>query len=362
MEKNNYKWNIKELLKRKAEINFPEYQREPTVWNLDKKRSLIDSIFRGIDIGTIYLFKNDEGNFDCIDGRQRIGTILSYLCVNEGERTDNCFPVKISNEVYYDTKEELKDLDEKRYIDLDAEFQQIFLSYEINLIIITSVENDLELNLLFLRLQLGQPLNGGEKLKAMTGEMRNMVFTYLRNNPWFDHIKIRQYNRYVRELLAAQIAINYFSKKLTQEYHRCRYIDLQEFFKQNATLDSNKKEMIEEIYSKLSIVDNLFNEKNSLFKNKATTVSAFLFVNKLIEEKRESELNKFKEFFVKLSEIIEAEIPRGIDIDPQYKHIYLKYYVYVTQAADEKYAIENREDFLENLFEQFKRSGSIEQT
>lgn len=49
-------------------------------------------------------------------------------------------------------------------------------------------------------------------------------------------------------------------------------------------------------------------------------------------------------------------------MDQRYKHIYLSYYIYATQAAYEKYAIENREEFLDGAFKKFKSTGSLETT
>ena len=102
MEKNNYYWTIKFLKDNLAQIDFPEYQREPTVWNLEKKQRLIDSIFRGIDIASIYLFKKEENSYDCIDGRQRINAIMSNLGINKKDKDDNGFHVPLVNEIYED--------------------------------------------------------------------------------------------------------------------------------------------------------------------------------------------------------------------------------------------------------------------
>ena len=62
MKKINDYWTIKVLLDiyTKGSIDFPEYQREPNVWNLYKKQRLIDSILRGFDIAPIYVFKKGE--------------------------------------------------------------------------------------------------------------------------------------------------------------------------------------------------------------------------------------------------------------------------------------------------------------
>ena len=102
MKKTNLYWTIENLRDYYNFIEFPEYQREPTVWSLEKKQRLIDSILRGIDIASIYLFKKEENSYDCIDGRQRINAILSYLGENPTDMEDNGFHVTITNEIFED--------------------------------------------------------------------------------------------------------------------------------------------------------------------------------------------------------------------------------------------------------------------
>ena len=59
-----------------------EYQRTENVWNLKKQRLLIDSILRSTDISAIFLRqidKNDERQFECIDGQQRLRCMIDFL-------------------------------------------------------------------------------------------------------------------------------------------------------------------------------------------------------------------------------------------------------------------------------------------
>ena len=44
----------------------------------------------------------ENGEYDCIDGRQRINAILSYLGENDIDEDDNAFHLKIENEIYDD--------------------------------------------------------------------------------------------------------------------------------------------------------------------------------------------------------------------------------------------------------------------
>ena len=122
MKKKNYSWSIDKLIHKIKLIEFPEYQREPSVWNLLKKQRLIDSILRGFDIASIYLFKKNDDTYDCIDGRQRINTILSYLGENsETDPDDNEFHLKITNEIFEDNSR-FNNVDNKR-------FSVLFINY-----------------------------------------------------------------------------------------------------------------------------------------------------------------------------------------------------------------------------------------
>ncbi|MEP5219215.1 MAG: DUF262 domain-containing protein, partial [Lentilitoribacter sp.] len=64
----------------------PEYQRQGSVWTLEKKQLLIDSILNDYDLPKIY-FHELEGSeiksagyrFSVIDGRQRLETIWAFL-------------------------------------------------------------------------------------------------------------------------------------------------------------------------------------------------------------------------------------------------------------------------------------------
>lgn len=107
-------WTIEELSKNIDNIEFPEFQREPTVWDLEKKQKLIDSILRDFDISSIYFFRKENGGYDCIDGRQRINAIWSFLGVNEADEEDNEFHLKIENEIY-DDKGYFNEVNQKRF-------------------------------------------------------------------------------------------------------------------------------------------------------------------------------------------------------------------------------------------------------
>ena len=77
MEKRVEPWSVRELWDNFSRIDFPEYQREPNLWPLVEKQRLIDSMVRRFDIASLYFYRHDDGSIDCVDGRQRIGSIMS---------------------------------------------------------------------------------------------------------------------------------------------------------------------------------------------------------------------------------------------------------------------------------------------
>ena len=157
MEREIVKWTIQELINNRPNIGFPDFQREPNVWDLTKRRKLIDSIFRGFDISPIYLYKKGEDGYDCIDGKQRLNAIYSFMGFNEGiEDAHNNFKIRMRNEIYIDNDPFLANLEDKTYTDLDTVTEKPkFDNYNLHIILVdTPLVNDEELNLLFLRLQI----------------------------------------------------------------------------------------------------------------------------------------------------------------------------------------------------------------
>ena len=309
MKRDIIKWSVSQLKNNYHNIGFPEFQREPTVWNLDKKRRLIDSIFRGFDISAIYLYKKGENSYDCIDGRQRINAMWSFMGLNDGIDKDNDFKMDIENIIYKDEGTALgKLLDRirnKGYKELKGD-SKIFDNYEINIVMIdTKLEDILELNLLFSRLQLGETLNSGEKLHAMSGAMRDFVFNRrpkgIQDHPFFTSIGTPTYRRYAREQIAAQILLIYFSlNSEKKDFTRSRYVDLQLFFKEKIHLNDQDRKLTRKVMDILNKTCDVFGVDLAIIENRAIAVSTFLFMAELINEVRKPELDakliEFREF------------------------------------------------------------------
>ena len=366
MNKKNLKWTIDKLQKKQFDnIEFPEFQREPSVWDLEKKRKLIDSILRNFDIAGIYLYKREDGNYECIDGRQRLNAIFSFLGLNEvndkekRDRYNNNFSFISSDELL--GEEVLKEYNNKNWGELSPKQKEKILNYQMNIIEITKIEKEEELNLMFLRLQLGAPLNAGEKLNAMLGDMHDYIFRNtpkiksLGNHNFFELLRVPK-RRFSKELTASQIAINFFSLQNNEGFKRARFVDLQEFYRRYLKFEKRDKETSELLIKRLNQVYDFLKGKNELvLKNRAIGVSVFFFINSLIEQKLINQVEEFVQFLSVFLIRLKEQIEKGIDIDARYRDL-LKFQTYITQAAVERYAIENRQEFLKDYFDFYRKS------
>ena len=245
MRKNADRWTVEDLQRRFGQIEFPEYQREPNLWSRVEKQRLIDSMSRQFDIASLYFYEHANGSLDCVDGRQRIGAIMSFLGNNSYDPDDNNFPFKRLNEIYDDEGSSTQALEDKTFAEIvrtaeeanDAtaqNFVEELLGYQLTIVRLSDSKAPGEFNLQFTRLNLGTIINSGEKLHAMVGELRNRCFDELGKHPFLKRANIPT-RRYAQEQVAAQIIAQIFSLDESSKYARTRHFDLQGLFKPEST-------------------------------------------------------------------------------------------------------------------------------
>src|SRR2546428_13721552 len=72
-------WSVGRLHKERAQISFPEYQRQPNLWSTEKNSLLIDSILQDIDIPKLYFNHTGDGGYEVVDGQQRLWALWEFL-------------------------------------------------------------------------------------------------------------------------------------------------------------------------------------------------------------------------------------------------------------------------------------------
>lgn len=201
----------------------PSYQRQEKI-NVYKASAIIESIILGINLPPIFIYKNQNGVREVIDGQQRLLSILGFL----GERyIDETGKFTYPKSCNYKLKRPkiLSELDGKNYIDLDEKVQEKILDFKLSIIEIDyTLNNNFDPVDLFIRLN-----NKPYPIKENSFEMWNSfmdreVIQFIRkvtdeNISWF-FIKQRDANssfdRMLNEELVAllsYIAFNTNNKK-----------------------------------------------------------------------------------------------------------------------------------------------------
>ncbi len=322
-----------------------DYQREK-IWSREDQEKLIDSIVQNIDIPKIYLARTsgkENFDFECIDGKQRMATLLSFFKPDSADA--NPLTVRIAGEKY-------------TYKRLQKEIPQLARKideFELTLVIYPKIDDEEFLREIFRRLQLGVRLNSGELLKTYTGRIRDFVYKEMGNDaPFLKNTSLSE-KRFSRQFTLAQICINSFSRSETGEFVRARYDDLGDFFKEKYNLSRNDENLVR-IRGVLKVMDRKFGETASKISSRAVAVSAYLFVEGLYVKKKTGLIQKFVKFFDKLLDDIGENLRLLANYEsPTNPTILEEFQKYVSQASVEPYAIKRRDLFLGKAFEYYLR-------
>jgi Protein of unknown function DUF262 len=160
---------------RSAIHDDPPYQREGSVWTLDKQQLFIDSLLNGYDVPKIYLHdlrgRHPTQVYAVVDGRQRLTTIWRFL--------DDEFPLADDFRIEPANRPNLPEgtvdpVAGMRFSELDRSWQRVLRATHLAVVLITNATED-DIDDLFSRLNNGEPLNAAEKRNAIGGTMAELV-------------------------------------------------------------------------------------------------------------------------------------------------------------------------------------------
>jgi len=358
---------IEELAREFLTIEFPEYQREPNIWSRDQKQRLIDSILREFDIASVYFYQRTDGTKECIDGRQRLNAIMSFLGKNVDDE-HNEFQLRLDNEIVKDNNNPYQVLDGKTYAEvatgaeadgLAARALGAINNYQITTVSLEDVSVPEEFNLQFLRLNLGVLINAGEKLHAMVGNMRDVVFERIGPHMFFEHVQIPT-RRYTKEVTAAQVLLQAFSLQEEQSFTRARHVDLQKFFKDKADI-GNTDSVVVEVEQTLNELASGVASVGERLRNRAISVSVVLLAwDYRLNWPSKWNVEKFWEFLdVFLGRLAWQRTRLGsLERDPEYAYM-VDFQRHLTQASVEKPAVGTRHKILADEFERWLSSNQL---
>ncbi len=278
---------LDKLYKRRDRIEMPDFQREE-VWDDDKKRLLIDSILRGWHLPKFYFRKTGEGTSECVDGQQRLTTIWEFY--DNKLALDESAAKKYGGKIYRDLNDDFSDA----FDDFEADIEEI------------EDATEEELRVLFLRLQLGTPLNTAEKLNAVGGEMCNFS-QWISGQVFFAQKIPLKDTRFAHFAVATQ----WMFVEARGIQPQMRFKQLQAFLNDNQQF-SDKSETAIRVKAALKYLHQAFPKPCDKLRNKANVLSVCMLATRVVAHNlHKRSTDKFGKFVNAFFSDLAAEVEKG---------------------------------------------------
>lgn len=283
MEVKSKQFTVQKICDIKSRIDpKPQYQRTP-VWKIDRKRLLMDSIFRGYDLPKFYL--NDiNGNafydYEVCDGQQRLRAIWEFY--------DNQFV--LGKDITFNAKS----IEGKKYSELSKEAKEYFTSYNLTIAIITKANHN-EIRDLFARLQKGMGLNQAELRRALSTHIGAYVESIVDNHLFFKNCGFpdlrNKHQDYIDHVIAYMV--NGFHNDFKGQSLRDVY---------EAVSPIQATSLIKDVANALDDMEKINSFSVGMFKNKWAFVDTFILIHqnrqdtkKVMHKEFASAFNKFEQ-------------------------------------------------------------------
>lgn len=303
-----YPFQNSSILRINSEKDFinthPDYQRKGEVWNKQKKQLLIDSILNDYDIPKLYFHQlspqqksEHSGKYDyaIVDGRQRLEAIWGFI---NGD-------FKLSDDFLYLADESIK-ANNMSYSDLASKYPKLkirFDSYNLPIILIETEDYDL-IEDMFSRLNEAVPLNAAEKRNALGGEMAKVIRDLAEHPVFINKVKFSN-SRYQYREVSARLLFLLYSLNVNKKILDTKKAFLDKMvitFKEDKSLDASP--YYNESVQILNLMQNVFNNKDSLLRGQANMTIYFLVFKNAKDNLTVSKITREKiEFFYKELEL-----------------------------------------------------------
>lgn len=283
----------------------PEYQRH-FVWDEQRQSQLIESIFLGIPVPSLFMATNKDSTWEVIDGLQRLTTIINYIGDIKTIKQVNpsCDKLKIEG------LEKLAAINGSSFEDLPKSLQNMFLTRPIRVTVLND-RSDFSLRFdLFERLNTGGVILHPQEIRncIYLGEFNDFLKQCVTNSHFNNVIKMTKNAERTGSL--DELALKFFAYYEDREFFVHSVKDfLNTYMARKTGSFKNKNELLELFEKTFKILDDLLpegivrgNRKNItpivLYEAIAVGVADLIAMGKLINKDalnellNDSELNK----------------------------------------------------------------------
>lgn len=165
----SYEMSIGELINLYKDgdlIIRPEYQRLFR-WSQEQKTNLIESILLWFPLPSFFVYQQDNGKWELIDGLQRVSTILQFTGILKDSEG------KTENNLILNRTKKTPELKNKSWDDLDDNLKRDFKRSRIRIEILKSTSDKLARYELFQRLNTGGSILTPQEVRNCTLSMLN---------------------------------------------------------------------------------------------------------------------------------------------------------------------------------------------
>lgn len=248
-----------------------DYQRG-FIWKPQQQIELIKSIESRYSIGVLVLFVNDNGQYEILDGQQRILTVKKYI----------------------EDKMDLGNSELKKYGELSTRDKALLDAYCIYYLKLKSHDPETkeeDIVQTFLRLQEGTPLNKAEKINAYRGKFKDLFCEVRETHPLFKFLGTEKRFRW-RQLAAELLLV-----ELESDFDHLIFpnLDLQTFKKALKDYESNISTKKERFFK--GNLDYLHNSLNLMLTAlQPREILAFYLLVSYLRKKKADNTNLVNEF------------------------------------------------------------------
>lgn len=288
-----------------------DYQRGD-IWKQRQKIELIESIRNSYGIGVLVLYINDNGQFEILDGQQRLLAINQWL--------NDRLEVEKTNIPKFSEMNE-----QERYL-LNA-----YCVYYLKLKSYDPESKEEDIIQTFLRLQEGTPLNKAEKISAYRGEFKDTFKSIREEHKVFEYLGVEKRFRW-RQLAAELLLI-----ELEGDFERKSFPELDLKSLENAAKKYKKdipKNHVKSLKANLDFLHSSLNIMLTAFQPRELVafylLASYLRRNKAGKDGLANEFHEFaKEFLMNLNSfsIYDLKPPKGMS-----GKIFNKYKLYKQQS------------------------------
>lgn len=206
---------VRELIRMAEEgelIRAPEYQRKFR-WGSEDESKLIESLYLGLPVPSIFVATNPDGTWELVDGLQRISTLLHYISNSKDifKEIDKKESLKLQG------LEKLTEFNNKTFGDIPTSMQLAFFKRSIRVTALSDKSDTVARFDLFERLNTGGIALSPQEVRAciFRGSFADFVRELTENSKYKKLIKLQEKRR--NDGTSEEIVLKFFAYLLDRE-------------------------------------------------------------------------------------------------------------------------------------------------